>query len=136
MIGQNPQQAVPQAQPAQPAPQQGAPASPQGAGGNPDPTGFIREVYELLLVRIEAAGQTNPNFGQAIDTGISPQAAQEMFQILPDIKVIFDAIESAGGGASPQPIQGGAAQATPQTQSDNPILNDNAGMGVSRGLMG
>lgn len=121
-------QQMPQAQ-AQPAqPQQGA-----APAGGQDYLGFMKELYDLLLLRIEAAGQKNPNFGQAIDTGISPEAAQEMFTILPEMKVIFDAIDAAErGGASP--IQQGQPQAQPQT--DNPLVQNSVTGGVSKGLMG
>lgn len=122
-------QPMPQGQPqAQPAPQGAVPA------GDQNYLGFMKELYDLLLLRIEAAGQKNPNFGQAIDTGISPEAAQEMFTILPEIKVIFDAIDAAerGGGASP--IGQGQPQAKPQT--DNPLIRNDQMSGVSRGLVG
>lgn len=127
--GMNNAQPMPQAQ-AQPA------QAPQGAApaGDQNYLGFMKELYDLLLLRIEAAGQKNPNFGQAIDNGISPEAAQEMFMILPEMKVIFDAIDAAerGGGASP--IQGGQPQ--PQQQTDNPLVQNSVTGGVSRGLMG
>ena len=100
--GMNNAQPMPQAQ-AQPQPAQ----APQGAAqaGSENYLGFMKELYDLLLLRIEAAGQKNPNFGQAIDNGISPEAAQEMFMILPEMKVIFDAIDAA---ARERRGQGGA----------------------------
>lgn len=127
-----PNNAQPEAQiaPGQPAPQGAAPA------GNQEYLGFIKELHDLLLLRIEAAGQKNPNFGQAIDTGISPEAAQEMFQILPEIKVIFDAIDAAERGGGAAPIQQGQPQAQPAPQTDNPLIRNDQMGGVSRGLVG
>ncbi len=125
------------AQPTQAASPQAAQApqqqpQPQQAGEQ-DYLSFMKELYNLLLLRIEAAGQQNPNFGQAIDNGISPEAAQEMFIILPEMKVIFDAIDSVEGHGGAAPIQQGQA---PQQQSDNPLIAQGQVGGVSRGLVG
>lgn len=121
----------PAAAPAQPMAQPAAQGS--MAGQDKDYTAFIRELHDLLLLRIEAAGQKNPNYGMAIDTGISPEAAQELFVILPEMKPIFDAIESASGGGQ-QPITAPQQMAGMQ-QEQNPILRDTPA-GVSKGLMG
>jgi hypothetical protein len=113
----------------QAAPTPAGQAPQQGSTAHLD---FMKEVFDLLLLRIEAAGQKNPNFGQAIDTGITPEAAQEMFQILPEIKVIFDAIDNAeSGGASPISAGGATPKqgVTQQQASANPLVQDNP-MGV------
>lgn len=137
MQGQNqlpPQGGAMPQQGQRPMPQAGAPQQ-----GQQDPLSFIQELHDLLLVRIEAQGQKNPNFGAAIDAGVSPEAAQELMLILPEIKPIYDAIEAAERGQ--QPINGGGApmpqQGQPQQmqQEENPILRDTPA-GVSRGLVG
>lgn len=127
----------------QPAPTAGAPApaapqatAPAGApqGRQVDPLSFIKEVYELLLVRIEAAGQQNPNFGQAFESGVSPEGLQELFQILPEMKVIFDAIQAGSGGGGVPAGQGPIRPAAPP--NGNPLTADPNMGGVSRGLVG
>lgn len=136
MIPQKPQQPMPQQQPAAPAaatpmPGQQGPAA-AGQGQEVDYRGFIKEVYDLLLARLQAAGAENPNFGQAIDS-ISPEAAQELFQLLPEAKALVEALGAGDGNNQQQSIGAKPQLQQPGQGNENPLLRDSP---VSKGLMG
>lgn len=148
--------APPPPAPASPAPPQGQPPA-QGGGV----TNFNPEVQKLLFARLQAIGGQNMNFGEALEA-ISPQAAQELITLIPELKPIYDILmqqggQPAGGGQPPMaggqpPMAGGAAPppaaagAPPdggdgtvyeeeddeEEESDNPLAGKNA----SRGLIG
>lgn len=117
-------------------------------------TEFNQQIQNILLSRIEEQGQQNPNFGQAIDAGITREAALELAMILPELNPIFKAMglfDGMGGGESaitPQNVMASAAPAQPRSPqprpdvgaSPNPLLEDEdeeeGQMPVSRGLVG
>lgn len=155
-------QAAPGAAP-QP-PQQGAPVPP-GAGGEEirgaqrvSNTEFNQQMQNILLSRIEEEGQKNPNFGQAIASGVSPQAAMELALVLPELIPLMrmaGLLQGEGGGAGPigqpsapagapgglpQPGQGGMPPQPPQGPAGYDDEDDEEESayrpGISRGLMG
>ena len=150
MIPQQSSSPVQQQAPAAGAAPQAAPQSmDQYEAGRQTPQrtqdiGFNQKIQNILLSRIEALGQKNPNFGQAIDSGVTREAAMELIQVLPELKPIFEALgvtDASGDEGDDSDLSVGGAQqgtTTPQPgaddeeESDNPLVNQ----GVSRGLVG
>jgi len=137
------------ATPVQAAP---APAQPQPAGVQEEIRGaqrvsnteFNQQMQNILLSRIEEEGTKNPNFGGAIDAGVSREAALEIALIIPELLPIFkqmgvlDDVGQQGGIQAPQPPappSGPSAGAgiNPNANPQNPILRDSA---ASQGLVG
>lgn len=146
--------------PPQAAPPTGAPA-PGGAGGDDvrgaqrvSNTEFNQQMQNILLSRIEEEGSRNPNFGQAIASGVSREAAVELALILPELIPIMrmaGLLEGEGGAGpigQPRPPMGGAPGggmppmgqgAAPQTPAGGGYDDeeeDEPRPGVSRGLVG
>lgn len=123
MIPQSPTEPQRPGPPAMPAAQGGAPqpqAQPQGNGGLPpgvqgvnvpaNVAGQINPnnpVQKLLLQRVDAL---QPQDLQALSTGVSPQAAQALKKVFPEIGFLIDMIGSPQGGGGPggMPQQAGA----------------------------
>lgn len=89
-----------QPQPAAPAAAAGAPPMAPAPAGGPETSGlqkvanteFNQQMQNILFSRIEEEGQKNPNFGNAIDSGITREAAMELALILPELHPIFRAM--------------------------------------------
>lgn len=130
------QQGMPQGQgqkpQMQPAPQGGQPEEISGAQRVSN-TEFNQDVQNILLSRIEEEGTKNPNFGQALDAGITKEGAMELALILPELMPVFramglfDELEQAQNS----PIKSAPQMAQPQ-QEQNPLMTSP----VSKGLMG
>lgn len=145
------QQPMPQQPPQAAGPMPGQPPAGMPQAGQRGPqrvtnTEFNQDIQNILLSRIEEEAEKNPNFGVAIDEGISDAAALELALLLPELHPIFRAIglfDGMEGGMESGPIQapGGAmTQGSKMPQSfarpqmeENPMTSDS---GVSRGLMG
>lgn len=130
-----------------------APEQPKGGQG-PSPQDMEAglemqpQYQQVILGRIMRESNYNPNFGQAIDEGMSPAAAMEIALILPELHFLFEAMGlfknlkgmdqgPIKGGAGPSQQQNLPQQAPVKAKSDNPIVNDDLEQkGVSRGLMG
>lgn len=147
-----PGQAQAASQPEQPMGPAQAPVGPQKVAN----LGFNQDVQNILLSRIEAEGTKNPNFGAAVDAGLTREAAIELLMILPELKPVFEAMGViADGDSMGQPIGQQPAQASapvnpgqmpfanrqaPQgaeEDSDNPLTDDDEEESApSRGLTG
>lgn len=81
------------------APQPGAPMQvPPQFAQHIDPN---NPVQMLLLQRID---RLTPQDGQALETGISPQAAQALKKVIPEVGFLIDMIHGGQGqGGAPQP---------------------------------
>lgn len=138
----------PQAQ-AQPMPQQ---PEMQGADEGQGPqrvkeTEFNQGIQNVIFSRIEEEYAENPNFGEAIENGLTPEAAMEIGLVIPEILPLLRSVGLIPNDPSGGPIQQGDSEqnAGPmppqQNQSGNPLTEDQEGEdygynGISRGLMG
>lgn len=145
---------IPQQQPMNAAPQQQAPAPtqpassglPEGANGaqRVSDTQFNQGIQNVIFSRIEEEASKNPNFGQAIEKGLSPEAAMEIGLVLPEVLPLFRAVglvpNAPDGTGIRQPSP--PAQASMPQQQGNPLMEDNdedemqMRGGASMGLMG
>lgn len=114
-----PQGGAPQPQPQPPA--QGQPpqgGAPQQGGPNQVPPEFARHIdpsnaiQMLLLQRVD---KLNDADGAALQSGISPQAAQVLKKIIPEVGFLLDMIHAgqAPGQGAPMPQPGGVPQPQP-----------------------
>ena len=101
----------------------------------PEPNlGFNEIIQYVIFERIRLEATRNPEFGQAIEAGMSKEAVMELGSIIPEIMPIFEQVGMVGETPS-QPMQKPKLETPKQNESDNPIVDDTA-MNVSRGLMG
>lgn len=105
---------------AAPGPAMAAPAQPQASqpgGGAPAQGGAARNpVRDLLLKRLDTLSQQE---GDALMDGVSPEAAQALKKILPEVGDVIDEMLTAGammgqnrGGGQPPMPGGGQPQPT------------------------
>lgn len=97
-------------------------------------TQFHQEIQNVLFSRIEEEYEKNPNFGQAIEGGLSQEAAMEIGLIIPEILPLLRAV-----GLAPNAQQNNTGIRQPQRSQavqqpePNPLTNND---GLSKGLVG
>lgn len=149
--GMNQQQPMPQQQQQEPQPlQQEEQASGQASGLE-----FNQDFHKIILLRIKAEIEKNPQFGAEIEDGLMPAAAAELGVILPEILPVFrvagllddsstiedEQQQNGGGMIAGQPSTNMVRPQQPRPDvgaSPNPLMQDEEEdeRPVSRGLVG